>query len=188
MIIGMVALYVFFSSAIPQWHNVQTARLQVAERQAVRDQISDLLSKFQERVAQFENLDQQIGLINSSLPSSMNIPELLATIESIASRSKVSLDQITFTSITQQQNTSADARKTTGQTKPFEISISMNISGGYSAVKDFMATLETEVRLIDTTNITLTPVAGVVKTPTTQFLSRIEAKTYYIAQPSFTLP
>lgn len=186
-VIGIAALYVLFSMDIPQWSSVQAARLQVAQRQAVRDQVANLISQFQERVAQFANLDQQISLISSALPSSMNIPELLATVESMASKSKVSLDQISFTSVAQPQQTMQGAAVVrTQQQKPFRITVSMTVSGGYSAIKDFAAAIETEVRLLDTNVMTMMPVSGAAKQA--QFSSHIEATAYYIAQPSFTLP
>ncbi len=187
-VIGIAALYVFFSLDIAQWNTVQAARLQVAERQAVRDQIANLLSQFRERVAQFENLDQQITLIDSALPSSMNIPELLATLETIATKNQVSLDQVTFTAVTQsQQPTFAGMpRQSAQQAKPLEIAVSMTVSGGYSAIKDFIVMIESEVRLIDTTALTMTPASDSSKP--VQFSLHIEATTYYISQPTFTLP
>lgn len=187
-VIGIAALYVFFSLDIAQWNMVQAARLQVAERQAVRDQIANLLSQFRERVAQFENLDQQITLIDHALPSSMNIPELLTTIETIATKNHVSLDQITFTAVSQLQQPAftGTSRPAAQQTKPFEIVVSMTVSGGYSAIKDFITMLESEVRLIDTTALTMTPASDSSKPA--QFSLHIDATTYYTSQPTFTLP
>lgn len=191
-LIFIAALYVLFGLDMPQWQNVQASRFQVAERQAVRDHLMSLVNQFRQEVAQFSNLDTQITLISNTLPASMNIPELLATVETMTGNNHVSLDQITFTSVNANQTVPTTAPATApgapiAPSKTMTVTVSISGSGDYSSVKDFLNSLETEQRLIDVSTFALSPlpVTG-NKTPTFSF--RLDAKAYYITPPQFTLP
>ncbi len=192
IVVFIAALYVLFSLDMAQWQDVQGMRYKVAERQAVRNRLMDLISQFREKVAQFTDLNSQIALITNTLPPSMNIPELLATMEAISAQTKVTLDQITFTSVSATQQTQQVAPAQTpgvkiGQSKALEVTMNLSGSGDYSAVKDFIASLETEQRLIDVRSLVVAPLPAVGgKTPL--FTFKIDAKAYYITPPQFTLP
>ncbi len=190
-LIFVAALYVLFGLDMPQWQNVQTSRYQVAERQAVRDHLMDLINQFRQEVAQFTNLDAQITLISNTLPDSMNIPELLATIETMTGNNHVSLDQITFTSVSANQTPTIAPATAPGApiapAKTMTVTVSISGSGDYSSVKDFLNSLETEQRLIDVSTFSLSPLPTTgSKTPS--FAFRLDAKAYYITPPQFTLP
>ncbi len=190
-LIFVAALYVLFGLDMPQWQNVQTSRYQVAERQAVRDHLMDLINQFRQEVAQFTNLDAQIALISNTLPDSMNIPELLATVETITGNNHVSLDQITFTSVSANQAPIIAPPTAPGApiapSKTMTVNVSVSGSGDYSSVKDFLNSLETEQRLIDVSSFSLSPLP-VTGNKTPNFAFRIDAKAYYITPPQFTLP
>ena len=190
-LIFVAALYVLFGLDMPQWQNVQASRYQVAERQAVRDHLMDLVNQFRQEVAQFANLDAQIALISNTLPSSMNIPELLATMETMTGTNHVSLDQITFTSVSANQVPVTAPATAPGApiapSKTMTVTVSISGSGDYSSVKDFLNALETEQRLIDVSTFTLSPLP-VTGNRTPVFAFRVDAKAYYITPPQFTLP
>ena len=195
--------YLFFGLDLASWQRVKELRVELAERQTVMNQLTDLVSKFRERVASFENLNDQIELIDTSLPASLGIPELLAAISGAAgSGGEITLEGITFSTIESRFNAQSGpvvsrglGNQTDIESKKVRLSISAN--GNYLAAKAFIKALEEEQRLIDISDLNFRP-SGVresrqeTATSTTglggAFTFQVDANVYYIEKPTFTLP
>jgi len=202
-IVLLFGIYVLFGMDIGQWQVVKDVRIRLAERQAIMDQLTDLINKFRERVVSFDNLDSQIGLINTALPPSLNVPEILVSVEAIAAEGSVNVDSITFTSVdvqsSQGNQAAAKDTKKIKVSEPLPMQITINGSGNYKAVKDFIAGVEKELRLIDMRDVSFRPAtvsygsesdkkAATTEEYSTVFNFQISAEAYYIEKPTFTLP
>jgi len=198
----LFGIYVLFGMNMQQWQVVKDVRVRLAERQAVMDQLTDLINKFRERVASFDNLNTQIDLVNTALPASLNVPELLVSLEAMATEGQVTVESVAFTSVDVQSGQGSQAAKDTKKVKvsePLPLQITVNGSGNYKAVKDFIKGLEEELRLVDMRDVTFRPAtiafeaepkkkATTTEEFSTVFNFQINANAYYIEKPSFTLP
>jgi hypothetical protein len=196
----LFGVYLLFGVNLAKWQTVKETRIRLAERQMVMDQLTDLINKFRERVVSFDNLNNQITLVDTALPSSLSVPELLVSIEAIAFEGQANLDSITFTSVqTSQASQAAKDPKKVKTVEPLSMQINISGSGNYKAVKDFVIGLEQELRLVDIRGISFRSAAVLLgggsgkNTPTAEdfgavFNFQISADTYYIEKPSFTLP
>lgn len=196
----LLGLYVLFGLDLDQWKQVKEVRLQLTERQAVMNLLTDLIAKFREKIALFDNLNQQIEMINTALPSSLDIPNLLVSIESMAQESEVKLEAITFTSIeTASLNQAAELQMqhSVSETKPREIFVSITGEGSYLAIKAFVRVLETELRLIDIKDLNFSSSAATESSSENlagrsgsdvRYSFQISANAYYIEKPIFSLP
>jgi Tfp pilus assembly protein PilO len=198
-IVLLFGIYVLFGLDLSQWQVVKGVRLKLAERQAVMDQLTSLISKFRERLASFDNLDKQANSINTALPDSLSVPELLVSLEAMALENQVNFESITFTSVDIQSNQTAAATKDAKKVKaiePLPLQITISGSGHYGSVKGLMSALEQELRLIEVAEVSFRPSTpgsdGGAKKKTEEFGSvlefQINATTYYIEKSAFTLP
>lgn len=195
ILIIFAGIYVSFSLDLSQWKKVGEVRLQLAERQAVVRRLNQLIQKFREQLAMFENLDKQIGLIGKALPTSLKIPELLVSLETIAQQNGVELQHISFTVLEEgtvetgggQHEFSAVGERQKGQ--PYPILIVIDGNGNYLGTKKFLQGIENELRLIELKSLELFPLNKTGKTEEAgTFSFKLDLETYAIEKPQFTLP
>ncbi|MEW5805609.1 MAG: type 4a pilus biogenesis protein PilO [Patescibacteria group bacterium] len=194
ILIVFAGAYILFHLDVNQWKSVGEIRIQLAERQAVVKRLNQLIQKFREQLAMFDNLDQQVSLVGKALPTSLKIPELLVSLEAIAQENEVGFSHISFTVLESDRVENSELREFsapgTGQeTGPYPIAITLDGAGNYLGMKKFLQGVETELRLIEVRNLEIIPVkkTGEFDEATT-FNFKLNLEAYSIKKPQFTLP
>jgi Tfp pilus assembly protein PilO len=148
----------------------------IEKKTAARDQV-------EKNVASLAKLSEQYPDLNSStttnsttilhaLPPVYDYPSLASSIESLAQRSGVS-----FTGAIGQDDT-ATAVQSAPVAQPIEIPLSLQVSGSYDGIKNFIQNIEKSIRPISITTVTYTGT-------NTSLRATIQATTYY--QPTINL-
>ncbi|OGY39380.1 MAG: hypothetical protein A2391_02810 [Candidatus Brennerbacteria bacterium RIFOXYB1_FULL_41_13] len=200
-LIIVAGVFIIFSPVADVWRRLGEARMQLAERQTTVQRLKELIAKFREQVALFDDLNQQTVAISDALPSSLKIPEILVSLESIAKQNNILIKRISFTVL---ESRSASAVETTGFTnfsatqpkqnqEPFPISVQVDASGNYPSGKAFLKGIEDELRLMDVRNFEFIPTrvgesSSKQENNQSLFNMKLSIDVYSIKKPQFTLP
>ena len=185
------SIYIFFSLGLNEWDKVQESRTKLAEREMVLDYLNELITKFREQLSYSNDINQQISLIEATLPSSMKMSEIVAIVEALAQEANVEISQMSFTTLSQNQTleTSQPEGLMTSNNLPQIITVELNAKASYSDFKNFISNIEQEQRLIDLQAIDMNSQAQEGSQESSQsFNLRLSLNTYYINKPQFTLP
>ena len=185
------SIYIFFSLGLNEWDKVQESRTELAEREMVLDYLNELITKFREQLSYSNDINQQISLIEATLPSSMKMSEIVAIVEALAQEANVEISQMSFTTLSQNQTleTSQPEGLMTSNNLPQIITVELNAKASYSDFKNFISNIEQEQRLIDLQAIDMNSQAQEDSQESSQsFNLRLSLNTYYINKPQFTLP
>lgn len=185
------SIYIFFSLGLNEWDKVQESRTELAEREMVLDYLNELITKFREQLSYSNDINQQISLIDATLPSSMKMSEIVAIVEALAQEANVEISQMSFTTLSQNQTleTSQTESLMTSNNLPQIITVELNAKANYSDFKNFISNIEKEQRLIDLQAIDMNSQAQEDSQESSQsFNLRLSLNTYYINKPQFTLP
>lgn len=185
------SIYIFFSLGLNEWDKVQESRTELAEREMVLDHLNELITKFREQLSYSNDINQQISLIEATLPSSMKMSEIVAIVEALAQEANVEISQMSFTTLSQNQTleTSQPEGLMISNNLPQIITVELNAKASYSDFKNFISNIEQEQRLIDLQAIDMNSQAQEDSQESSQsFNLRLSLNTYYINKPQFTLP
>lgn len=200
LLIIFAGVFILFNLAMGEWKKLGEARIQLAERQATIQRLNELILKFREQVALFDDLNQQVASVDSALPSSLKIPEILVSLESIAEQNSVLIKRVAFTvvepSVVSQANesgfTNFSATQLRKESEPYPVSVSLDVSGNYPGAKSFLQGVEEELRLMDVKTFEFTPSGGDAgrnqDDSAGSFNMKLTLDAYSIKKPQFTLP
>ena len=185
------SIYIFFSLGLNEWDKVQESRKELAEREMVLDYLNELIAKFREQLSYSNDINQQISLIDATLPSSMKMSEIVAIVEALAQEANVEISQMSFTTLSQNQDieTSQTESLMTSNNLPQIITVELDVKANYADFKNFISNIEQEQRLIDLQAIDMnsqTQEDSEESSP--NFNLSLSLNTYYINKPQFTLP
>ena len=185
------SIYIFFSLGLNEWDKVQESRKELAEREMVLDYLNELIAKFREQLSYSNDINQQISLIEATLPSSMKMSEIVAIVEALAQEANIEISQMSFTILSQNQDieTSQTESLMTSNNLPQIITVELDVKANYADFKNFISNIEQEQRLIDLQAIDMnsqTQEGSEESSP--NFNLSLSLNTYYINKPQFTLP
>ena len=185
------SIYIFFSLGLNEWDKVQESRTELAEREMVLDYLNELITKFREQLSYSNDINQQISLIEATLPSSMKMSEIVAIVEALAQEANIEISQMSFTILSQNQDieTSQTESLMTSNNLPQIITVELDVKANYADLKNFISNIEQEQRLIDLQAIDMnsqTQEGSEESSP--NFNLSLSLNTYYINKPQFTLP
>ncbi len=185
------SIYIFFSLGLNEWDKVQESRKELAEREMVLDYLNELIAKFREQLSYSNDINQQISLIDATLPSSMKMSEIVAIVEALAQEANIEISQMSFTILSQNQDieTSQTESLMTSNNLPQIITVELDVKANYADLKNFISNIEQEQRLIDLQAIDMnsqTQEGSEESSP--NFNLSLSLNTYYINKPQFTLP
>jgi len=117
----------------------EESRTELAEREMVLDYLNELITKFREQLSYSNDINQQISLIEATLPSSMKMSEIVAIVEALAQEANVEISQMSFTTLSQNQTleTSQPEGLMTSNNLPQIITVELNAKASYSDFKNF---------------------------------------------------
>lgn len=158
---GLIAVVIVVISAIVYLGNTKltsvatdTARLK-AESEAAKQQIAT----YEETKATVESLDYVDELAAKVLPADKEQSAILAEVSEFASRSGLTISQITFIDVPKSTNAASSKGRVTTPNGVQVIPVTVEFAAGsqYSAVLEFLKTVEGNQRKMQVTDISITP-------------------------------
>lgn len=163
----------------PQYQKLGEARWQVKEKEIERNNQEEYFVHVESLSQDLKGYEEQLSKIFSALPSNYDIPDLLNYISNASNQNGMTLDKIISFSAEQPKKTSTTPSiEETVVSKAKEITIEFGVSGDYTALKNFIATLEKSARIIEVDSISLKNKS--IKSENENLLSLIfKIRTYY---------
>lgn len=137
-------------------------------------------SQIQDKAERLKSYEEEISKIDSALPDDPGVPSVLEFVVQTANKNGMQLTEIVNTSlVSAQEATGNQTIQESGVTnnKLKEASIEFKILGEYSALKNFIATLEKNARLIEVESINFAS-AGTEKGVLPSFLIKIKTHSF----------
>lgn len=178
LILGFIAIVVFLD--LPKTQGVLDLIKQIKEQKRIFLEEQDLLAKIKELDQQYEENKENLKKIDYILPSSQDLPNLIVQLEALALESGLVLDKIEFSEAEQETSGKAkEVRQSEEKVTPKDyriISVSLTFIGDYLLFKNFLKTVEENMRLIDVVAVDF----GKESSETTQLFNfNLSLKTYY---------
>ena len=143
LILGMLLI-------LPKYEDLSFLRKKIQEKQAELQFKEEYFQDLGEVAEELKKYQSQLSKIDSVLPDDPQLPLLFDYLQKTASQSGLVLKGISVVSV-------APGRPVT---EIKETSLSLVLSGSYSAFKNFLLTLEKSARLIETESISFASVEG----------------------------
>lgn len=150
------ALAAVVNSVAPGWGRLSALRGELAEKEAARDQLQQLVSQARDYLSRQGELERRAQPVDAALPTAPEIPELIAILSTLASKHNALLSQVQFE--TSEYKAQAGARQTGPAVS--RISVRANVVGTYPNIKAWLRDIETELRLLDADTFNIQSTAG----------------------------
>ena len=126
---------------------IKAKDLELKNQEKYFSQISDLNEKL-------KGYQPELDKIDSAIPSEPSVPSLLDFIQGISAQSGLIFNKLSSFSITALKKPTNAEEQTTLTERLKEISIAFEVSGSYSALKNFLSKIEESSRLVEVDSIT----------------------------------
>lgn len=156
---------IFWVLLMPTYDNVMARREAVTQRNDIIKTKTDIITSINSLTKEYANRSADIARFSSMVPALKSAPELVSSIQALATQNGLQLKTISLSgNITQDLN-------------PYlSQSIGIELNGGYLAFKSFLMAIERNIRLIDIDSIDASPIAE--NSPVISF--RIKGNAYYL--------
>lgn len=168
----LVATIVVYASLLsPSYASVNELRGDLASKQDAVEQQTQIVAQVKDLLAKYQSVAGFQKSIDPALPGEVGYAALVKQLGNLASFSKVSLDGATVSLLPLKQAAGGAAAKSVPVVGTVELTLA--VSGSYENLKGFLATLETNIRIMDVTRVSVST-AGAKGTSYTVVLN-----TYY---------
>lgn len=143
----------------PGFSDIKTLKIRNAQKndELIRKQM--ILAKIQSLKEKYEQAEEKIQKIYQVLPLKPDIPGIIVQLETLASENGILLEGISYSIPTKPSKTFRPQAKDEAKEKEVvvlqKVTFGLQLSGGYQAFKNFLAELESNLRLMDITDISL---------------------------------
>ncbi|MDP4001751.1 MAG: type 4a pilus biogenesis protein PilO [bacterium] len=162
-----IAGIIFWTMLVPAYDDILIKRDAITERTDIIKARSDILSNIKALSLEYSNKATDITRFASMVPEKKGVPELLSSIQALATQNGL---QLTTIALSENSNPGAADYQTQ--------SIDLGLNGGYLAFKSFLMALERNIRLIDIISISASPTSE--DSPIINF--SIKGNAYYLKQ------
>ena len=154
----IVSIIIFFTVTDPVYKQVKDLRVQLAQYQDVLDKSSELLRQrktLQDKYDSFSKDD--IDRLKKLLPDTVDNVRLIIDIDEIAKRYGLTIKNVRLddSKVTKAGVKDAAATITAGAGKYGTIPMGFSVSSDYPTFLSFLEDLESSLRIVDVTNISL---------------------------------
>ncbi|MDE2019194.1 MAG: hypothetical protein KGJ13_02475 [Patescibacteria group bacterium] len=157
----VVAFVVFFEFVQPAYSQVESLRGEEIANQGLFTSMSALVKQAQSILASYNEQSQNAQGLGAALPVGEDVAGALAQIEGIASQDNISLSSVAVSTPTLQKSSNIGNSSSTALLQPVgTISFKLVATGSYENFKQFIADLETNIRLFDIENVAIQPFTG----------------------------
>jgi Tfp pilus assembly protein PilO len=140
LIIGVVFIYLnFIRPSLETIKNNQKLILETKEKIRI---LTDYKNKAEQLMNYYSNLVNQINNINLALPDEPQTDQILAIIDDLAQKNKLSIQRINF-------------EESIGEDELGRVEVKMDFIGFYEDLKNFLKEAEKELRLSDLKSLSL---------------------------------
>jgi Tfp pilus assembly protein PilO len=150
------ALAAVLNSVMPGWGRLSALRAEIAEKEAARDRLQELVSQARNYLSQQGELERRAQPIDAALPTSPKIPELIAILSTLASKNGSVLSQVRFE--TSEYNAKVGAQQDGPAVS--KVSVHANVVGTYPNIKAWLRDVEAELRLLDADMLNIQSTVG----------------------------
>ncbi len=185
-IIAIALIGIFLATILflnwPAFEKISETRVQIKNINKTIQEKEELAAKVEQLRGVYDARQEDIKKLYYVLPEKQQIPELIVQFETLASGNGLILEELAIEEKAR--------KKTAKQEEPTEKSIrekildrvnvlqvSLVLSGDYLSLENFLKSLESNVRLMDITEIELAPQKGEKESPILNF--KINLETYY---------
>jgi Tfp pilus assembly protein PilO len=165
LLLVVAALIVYFDLLEPAYGSLQMAKGQELSEQQLLSNEKQVVAQVQGLVTSYQSQSGGDQSVNMALPINEDVAGALAQIYGLASANQVSLQSVGISAqevavpavapVSDQIEGAAEGGGSI--VKPVgSISLTMTAQGSYESLKSFLQSLQTNLRLFDVTNITLT--------------------------------
>jgi|YelNatPaOPRAMG01_1025707.scaffolds.fasta_scaffold07553_7 hypothetical protein len=176
----IVAFVVFFNYTWPALLKVLDAndKLKVVKQNYAKQLQSLQMAK--QIIDQYKNLTNVNQTISLTLPKSEEIYNVITQLNKISQNSGLLLQSISLQRSAPTSQTTSTTKTESLLNKPQTITLTLNLVGTYEAFKTWLEAIETNIRLMDITNINFSGVLSSEKSTTTNIFNyRVTLNTYY---------
>ncbi len=164
---GLIAIVgiLFWILVMPLYDTILAQRDALSERTTILENRNSIIANISALTQEYAKHSSDIQRFGSIVPAQKSAPELVSSIQALATQNGLQL-------------TSLSLGTNTSQTKdPYDLqSMDMGLNGSYPAFKSFLMALERNVRVIDIVNIDASPTSD--NSPIIAF--RIKGNAYYL--------
>ena len=141
-VITALALILGFALLLPKYQAFGVLQSNIREKETELQYKKEYFSRVREVSEKLAEYPDSLSKISSALPLTASLPSLFNLLQTTASQTGLILEDIS--------SEEADVKK---EQAIKEIKVFLNLSGTYSAFKDFLKALETSSRMIEVENI-----------------------------------
>lgn len=161
LILAFVGVVVFLD--MPKVQKILDLRRQIKEEKEKFSEKQILLAKIEKLVQLYEENKENFEKINDVLPFNQDIPNLIVQLEALAFENGLVLEDITLTPT--EKETAGRAKEVRTQeekvSKDYQIlAVNFKLIGDYLAFKNFLKTVEENMRLMDIISISFSLASG----------------------------
>jgi Tfp pilus assembly protein PilO len=170
--LGLVVLFLI----LPSWDSVNIDRQIITEEKSYLEQVKSFNQNIEEKNKQYKS--DELERLLSVLPKEEELSPLLIQLEGLATGNSLIMESVDFSKIDKtsaaqefqstswqegvsEQNGQANPEV---QAQPYKILlVSLKLSGGYGAFKNYLQSVEQNLRLMDVTSFELTNSSGIAQ-------------------------
>lgn len=160
-----IAGVLFWVLLLPMYDGVAAQREALKERSAILDKRNTIIANINSLAKQYANQSADIQRFSAIVPPQKSVPELVSSIQALASQNGLTLTSLGLSGDTNQDKDLYHLQ-----------SINIGLTGSYPAFRSFLAALEHNLRVIDIISIDASPTTE--NSPIIGF--RIKGNAYYI--------
>lgn len=164
ILIAIVGI-LFWTLVMPMYDTVMVQRDALNERTTILENRNIIIANIKTLTQEYTQHSSDIQRFGSIVPAQKSAPELVSSIQALATQNGLQLTSLSLGTNTNQTKDLYDSQ-----------SIDMGLNGGYPAFKSFLMALERNIRVIDIVNIDASPTSD--NSPVISF--RIKGNAYYL--------
>lgn len=158
--LGLVASIIFLD--VPIIQSVLNVRKEITAKQEELVKKEALIKTIEKLIDKYKSSEEILKKLDYILPGDSDVPNLIVQIDAIAKESGMNVGNVDIVVSDQKGTSKAEAARSGGTTNQEKtavdykvVTIGLEMSGDYTALKKFLQTVEENIRLIDIESITL---------------------------------
>ncbi len=171
----IAAFVVFFDLIQPTYSDLETMKGQQISLAKQLDSEQQLVANFQQLLSKYNSDTQTQQVLAAAMPSGPDVAGALAQIYGTAAADRLAVQGIAISAPAPQVS------QTTNPTvkAPGVVTFQVTAGGSYDGIKQFLADLETNIRIFDVTSMSVQPGGVSGKAGSNFFILTVTASTYY---------
>ncbi len=174
MVFIIAAMGVFSYLIAPTYDEINTKRAEVRSRLSLKDEYQKSLDRIQELKNKYQNVVESKTKISYILPPSHNTAEVVNQISNLALVNRLTLDSLSV-----QRGSMRSASNSKASNGVATLRFNVNVTGAYENFKSYLTNLETNINLMDMSDLKIQSNVGV--SGATGFSYAFILDTYYQA-------